>query len=78
MKKFLIISALCLLLLFSCTTKIEYVTQPLPDFNPAIPARPELKENDIIGNTIKLMSYAEELELYGESWKNFYEKLKNN
>lgn len=77
MKKIIAVSALFLTLLCSCITRVEYVMQPLPDFNPAIPAKPELKENDIIGNTIKLMSYSEELEAYGEAWKNFYENLKN-
>lgn len=76
MKKILTI-LLYLTLLCSCITRVEYITQPLPDFNPTVPERPELKENDIIGNTIKLMSYSEELEAYGEAWKNFYEKLKN-
>lgn len=65
--------------LSSCVT--EYVTAPLPDFEPIRPERPTLEkvEEDVpIGaviNTVRLSEYAKQLEQYGDSWENFYRSL---
>lgn len=73
---------LILILLSSCSTR--FVVPTLPDFNPMKPTRPTLNEVtgevplEAVLNTIQLMNYAEQLELYGESWENFYKKLQED
>ena len=81
-RKIAVMLLVILLLMVGCTsTKIEYVNAPLPEFSPSIPERPELAEVtsempvDAVLNTIKLMTYAQELEAYGEAWRTFYEEL---
>lgn len=69
--------------LISCTT-IEYVKVPLPEINFIRPIRPMLEEvqEDVpitaTINTVKLMSYSEQLEIYADNWENFYEDLRND
>lgn len=69
-------------MLVGCTTtKVEYVTVPLPSFSPSIPERPELElveevlPPSAILNTLHLMTYAQELEAYGKAWREFYGSL---
>lgn len=64
------------IVLNSCIT--EYVESPLPDFSPIRPERPELEkvEEEVpIGTTlnlVKVIGYAELLEIYADNWENFY------
>ena len=77
--KILIILA-CLVCLISCET-VEYITPKLPAFNPVRPERPQLEEvnEDVplgaIINTVRLMEYSQQLEVYSDSWETFYNNL---
>ena len=76
------IEILILILLSSCSTR--FIMPTLPDFNPIKPTRPILQEVEgnvpmgAVLNTISLMDYAEQLELYGKSWEDFYSKLQED
>lgn len=82
MKK--IINILILSLMLTGCTSVEYIQPTLPEFNPARPSRPVLEtvEEEVpykaTVNTIKLMEYARQLEVYSNSWEIFYTQLQED
>ena len=82
MKK--IINTLLLCLILTGCTSVEYVQPSLPDFNPVRPARPQLEEvneevpQGAVINTVRLMNYSRELEIYSNTWESFYNQLKED
>lgn len=78
--KILILILLFFLSLVSCET-VEYITPSLPVFNPVRPQKPLLEEvtEDVptgaVINTIRLMEYSKQLEVYSNSWENYYNEL---
>ena len=77
-----------LILIFSvvlagCQT-VEYVDVPLPDVYFERPERPVLNPIDfeipdsVEINTLRLMSYAEQLEICVDNWERFYAELKDS
>lgn len=84
MKKLFVI--LSIILLTSCTTvKTVYVYPTLPEYSIEMPQKPELEEvsgsvEDVLRgmsvNTVKLMSYSEQLQVYGTQFKDFYDNLR--
>ncbi len=81
----LIIVGYLLLCSVGCkTVETVSVTPSLPDFSPVRPTRPVLDpiSDDaqipvpVLTNTIKQMSYSEQLEKYADGWERYYERLK--
>lgn len=81
----LIIVGYLLLCSVGCkTVETVSVTPSLPDFSPVRPTRPVLDPIPdgaqlpipVLTNTIKQMSYSEQLEKYADGWERFYERLK--
>lgn len=82
MKKIKIIFLLMLtLLIVSCET-VTYIAPNLPTFEPVRPQRPQLEEvtgevpEGAIINTVHLMEYSRELEVYSNAWENYYNNLR--
>ena len=78
MKKALLAIVLVALLIVSCKTADP--VRELPSFSPVIPERPVLREmsdasEDAEYNIRHLIIYANELEAYGQGWREFYENL---
>lgn len=80
MRRFKIIFLL-LFVLVSCET-VTYIAPDLPTFEPVRPQRPQLEEvtgevpEGAIINTVRLMEYSRELEVYSNAWENYYNKLR--
>lgn len=81
MKSRISILILATLLLAGCQT--EMVLPSLPDYAPIRPTRPTLEtvEEEVpmgaVMNTVKLMSYAEQMEAYADGWEDFYGGLQD-
>ena len=82
MRKFKIIFLLLFaLLIVSCET-VTYIAPDLPTFEPVRPQRPQLEEvlgevpEGAIINTVRLMEYSRELEVYSNAWENYYNSLR--
>lgn len=77
--KILILSS-SILILISCKT--VYISPSLPNYEPMRPERPTLENVNeevpltAVKNTIRLMTYAEQLEAYADGWENFYMELR--
>lgn len=73
---------LILTMLFLTACKTSYISPTLPSYEPIRPVRPSLedvKEEVPIGairNTVKLMTYAEQMEAYADGWEEFYTELR--
>lgn len=81
MKRAVVLVALVLIVLTSCTHTV-YISPDLPEYNPTLPSRPVLKttEGDVpveaTSNLIEMMGYAQRLEIVCKGWESFYEGLR--
>lgn len=80
-KSKILILIILVLTLAGCETK--FIMPTLPDYKPIRPTAPTLEtvEEEVpinaVINTVKLMSYAEQLEAYADGWETFYGELQN-
>lgn len=78
-KNKILILSFSILILISCKT--VYISPSLPSYEPIRPERPTLENVNeevpltAVKNTIRLMTYAEQLEAYADGWENFYTEL---
>lgn len=81
MRRIVPIVVLVLVLLTGCTT-VKYVYPKMPEYTAKIPARPTLEKTsgevpaEVNRNTIKLISYIEQLEITLDSFQTYYDNLR--
>lgn len=82
MRKIKILILIFMALMFTaCET--QFIMPTLPDYKPIRPTVPTLEtvEEEVpmnaVINTVKLMSYAEQLEAYADGWETFYGELED-
>lgn len=81
MKRAMVLVALVLIVLTSCTHTV-YISPNLPEYNPTLPSRPVLNTTkgdvpvEATSNLIEMMGYAQRLEIVCKGWESFYEGLR--
>lgn len=75
-----LIALVAIVCLASCITPRRVYSSPYTPFSHVIPSRPTLEEIEdgsipsvVVTNMVLLMNYAEELEIYIEGLKEYYE-----
>lgn len=86
MKRLIVVLLICVFMLTGCAMlqRTVYVYPELPDFDVNVPEKPTLLKvngdvpKEVNENTIKLITYSNELELIIESYEVYLDSIKTN